>query len=299
MREYRGERDRHSGAVGYDLGQAADRSSVEHPPERAAVERLAGLRQATESAATRTQGLSTIVQRHEWRAERATLTEVHATLTRQLEQQAADAAMSKEAQQQHAIAADQLRAMAAVLSSCKEPRANPPVPGEEAIEPRIVDRSAVADDVLAWVAGLGNRERRALAERVHHVQGSAAREDGFAVALANYIAGKRMMSQFLGVVENPRRFNRGAYENARGAAANGVAERDAVSSAVSTTLGARGDGNDMDSASPISARRGAGRPLPYRAEMERSFGRSFSEVEAHTGMAARAGHQRTRLFGRL
>jgi hypothetical protein len=39
-------------------------------------------------------------------------------------------------------------------------------------------------------------------------------------------------------------------------------------------------------ASPLDARAGTGGPLPHQSEMERSFGRSFGHVEAHTGMAA-------------
>ena len=143
---------------------------------------------------------------------------------------------------QQEVKALDLAEMDAHSVGATEPRAFPPIPGEDAIEPRIVDRSASADYVLAWVAGLGSRDRRALVRRVRRVQGSAAPADGFAVELANYIAARRMTSQFFGVAENPRRFNRAAYEKARApASANGAAEPDEPRTDAPTTLTAGGD----------------------------------------------------------
>src|SRR5262245_60081862 len=106
---------RQSRARGIDMGGGFDRAPAPDPRERnpdvrgsaidrapllaqprghAATERLHQLRHDAEAAAARANGLPTLVQRDEWRAERTSLTETHATLSTLLEQHAADAAVS-------------------------------------------------------------------------------------------------------------------------------------------------------------------------------------------------------------
>jgi hypothetical protein len=212
MREFRGDRAASYAAERGDGGRDAAKA---RGPEEEASTRVYRLRQEVESAALRAQRLAAIVQRDPWRTERAALTKTHAALTEQLAQRTGDAQASSRAHAHHAAMTMELEEIATALASATEPRGVPAVAGEEAIEPQILSRSAGADDVLAWVSGLGVGERRGLAERVRSVQGSADRSDGFAVGLANYLASTRLLSQFHGVVEDPRRFRRAEYDKRR------------------------------------------------------------------------------------
>jgi hypothetical protein len=299
MREHRGDRDRESR---YDAGQGGGARDLarERTSEDTATARAYRLRQEAESAVARAKNLPAIVQRDEWRIERANLQQAHAELSRQLDEGSTDARVSERAKQYRAAAARELGEMAAALANAEEPRALPPVQSEEAIEPRIVDRSIPADEVLAWVSELGSRERGALVERIRHVQDSADRSDAFSVALANYLAAKRIASQFFGVAENPRRFDRAAYERARARAGAadapaGKGARDASPTATDTRAGAHpappavgldtGDQAAISPPLPFAPTSGqAPSELPYRAEMERSFGRPLDHVQAYTGV---------------
>lgn len=75
------------------------------------------------------------------------------------------------------------------IKHAKPPRAVPPVAGEEAIEPRIADKSIAPEDVIDWMAGLSKSEREAVWRRHNAAHGNRA--DTFAVALANYVAQHR------------------------------------------------------------------------------------------------------------
>lgn len=298
MREYRGDR-----GGSYDAGQGPGARDLakERTPEETATGRAYRLRQEAESAAARAKNLSAIVERDEWRTERARLQQAHAALSEQLEAGAADAHASERAQQHRAAAARELGEMGAALASAREPRARPPVQGEEAIEPRLVDRSIPPDDVLVWVAELGSGQRRALVERVRRVQGSADRSDAFSVALANYLAEKRIAAPFFGVAENPRRFDRAAYEKARSRAstasvAAGERARDASPDAADAPAReaqappaadlATGDQAASSPTSPFAPTSGqAPSQLPYRTELEQSFNRPLGHVQAYTGMS--------------
>jgi len=206
----------------YDIGRgdSGQEAAKTRTPEDWATDRVFRLRQDVESAVTRTEKLTAIVRRDEWRTEQASLKAMHATLDTEVKAHAKDAKASVRAQEHYDAATTKLGEIATTLENAKEPsRSVPPVPGEEAIEPSIIDRSAVPDDVLAWVAGLGDRERRALIGRVEGVGGgSVNRTDGFVVALSNYFGTKPIRSQFLEIARNPRRFNRNAYEKARASA---------------------------------------------------------------------------------
>ena len=287
MREYRGN---HSRGSHDDIGQGAGVRDLakERTPEYTATAEAYRLRQEVESAAARARGLAAIAQRDDWRAERDHLQQMHIELREQLEQHAGAARVSDRAQHHHATAARELDKLEAALASVREPRAIPPVHGEEAMEPRIVHRSIPADDVLAWMAELPSDQRHALVERVRRVQGSADRRDGFSVALANYLAVTRLTSQFFGVAENPRRFNRAAYDKAR-ACAN-AASAAAASAADDASLRADATpanehpafaaagletSDSVASAPPFPPGSASGQvssELPYRSEMEQSFG---------------------------
>ncbi|HEU4732345.1 MAG TPA: DUF4157 domain-containing protein, partial [Kofleriaceae bacterium] len=250
------------------------------------------------------------------------LTETRATLAARLADLATDARASRRAGQDHAAIERELADIATVLACAKEPRAMPAVSGEESIEPSILGRSAAADDVLAWVAGLGTGERRALAERVRRVQGTADRKDGFAVGLSNYLASARITSQFFGVVENPRRLDRAAYlktrADATASAGAQTAAQGAQGHAATPAIGdqalptprmqeakreessrtgaavqrmASGEATPLATAPDAIAQRGldgAGGPLPHLAQIQASFGRhDVSAVQAHQGPGAR------------
>jgi hypothetical protein len=298
MREYRGDRPRGSHD---DTGSGAGACALakERTPEEVATACAYRLRQEVESAAARAKGLAAIAQRDEWRIERDHVNQTHAELREQLKQHANDARVSERAQQHHAAAARELDELEAALARAREPRAMPPVHGEEGIEPRIVDRSIQPEDVLAWVAELPSGQRRALMERIRRVQGSADRSDGFSVALANYLAATRLTSQFFGVAENPRRFNRAAYDKARARANAASAAAASAASDASPRAAASGAGKDpafaaagletsdsVASALPLPLSSASGQvpsELPHRAEMERSFGRPLGHVQAYTG----------------
>lgn len=90
---------------------------------------------------------------------------------------------------------DRAAAVAAVakaretIKHAKPPRVVPPVAGEEAIEPRIADKSIAPEDVIDWMAGLSKSEREAVWRRHNAAHGNRA--DTFAVALANYVSQHR------------------------------------------------------------------------------------------------------------
>ena len=75
------------------------------------------------------------------------------------------------------------------IKHAKPPRIVPPVAGEEAIEPRIADKSIGPEEVIDWMAGLSKREREAVWQR--YTGAHTNRADTFAVALANYVAQHR------------------------------------------------------------------------------------------------------------
>lgn len=88
---------------------------------------------------------------------------------------------------------DRAAAVAAVakaretIKHAKRPRTVPPVAGEEAIEPRIADKSIAPEEVIDWMAGLSKSERAEVWRRY----GNRDRADTFAIALANYVSKHR------------------------------------------------------------------------------------------------------------
>lgn len=104
-------------------------------------------------------------------------------------------------------AGDRARAQAAeaiaearkLLAVAKAPQAVPTVTGEEEIAPRVVDKSAATDDVIAWMTRLSLSERKAVVQRYEAVSGGSHKNspDRFAVALANYLAEHRGLAKRL------------------------------------------------------------------------------------------------------
>ncbi|MBL8627492.1 MAG: hypothetical protein JNK64_39780 [Myxococcales bacterium] len=104
-------------------------------------------------------------------------------------------------------AGDRARAQAAeaiaearkLLAVAKAPHAVPTVTGEEEIAPRVVDKSAATDDVIAWMTRLSLSERKTVVQRYEAVSGGSHKNspDRFAVALANYLAEHRGLAKRL------------------------------------------------------------------------------------------------------
>lgn len=182
--------DRRSGergrAVSHDGGSHAREreQAAKETPEQASTKRVDLLWHGADSAKQRAEKLSGIVVRQEWRAERDVLTAKHRGLEQELEERAVDAEVSEPARERYTDAAAKVKALGAELASAEEPRAALPVRDEEELEPLIVSRQLPPEQLLAWIAGLGNVERRAVLDRLGAL-GSANREDGFAVELSN------------------------------------------------------------------------------------------------------------------
>jgi len=213
----RGDRGRGRGFDSGGSGGGGRDADKKRTPEEDAYDRVYRVWQEVDSASTKVEKLAAIVQRDEWRTERAKLQETHDTLVTTVQERELDAKASARAQEHYTNATNKLGDITKTLANAQEPsRPVPPVAGEETIEPLIIGRSAVPDDVLAWVAGLDARERSAISQRVKSVRESVQRIDTFAVGLANYLGGYRMLSQFEKVAANPREhFNPAAYAKAR------------------------------------------------------------------------------------
>jgi hypothetical protein len=173
-----GERDR---AVSHGSG-ARERDHVAQTPEQVAAKRVELLWHDAVSAKDRAAKLSGIVVRQEWREERVALQVKHQGLQRELAARAVDA---EHARERYKDAAGKIKALGEELEHAKEPRAKPPVRDEVEVETSILSRTMPPEQLLAWVASLSGRERKAVEDRVVSM-GSADREDGFAVALSNY-----------------------------------------------------------------------------------------------------------------
>ncbi len=216
MRDW-GDRGRGRGFDSGGSGGGGRDADKQRTPEEDAYDRVYHVWQEVDSASTKVEQLAAIVQRDEWRTERAKLQKTHDTLVTTVQERELDAKVSARAQEHYTNATNKLGDITTALANAQEPsRPVPPVAGEEAIEPSIIGRNAVPDDVLAWVAGLDARERSAISQRVKSVRDSVKRIDTFAVGLVNYLGGNRMLSQFDKVAADPRKhFNPAAYAKAR------------------------------------------------------------------------------------
>jgi hypothetical protein len=168
-----------------ERGRVVKREPAKETPEQAATTRVDLLWHDADSVKQRGAKLSGVVVRQEWRAEREALQAKHQGLEKELAARAVDAEASERARERYKDAAGKVQALGEELEHAKEPRPKPPVRDEVELEPSIIDRSLPPEQVLAWVAGLDKRERRAVEDRVV-AMGSADRDDGFAVALSNY-----------------------------------------------------------------------------------------------------------------
>jgi hypothetical protein len=183
-----GRRGRERG-FSYDVGNRAREREQEakETPEQAATKRVEHLWRDADSVAQRAAKRAGIAWRKEWRLERDALRTKHQSLKEELKARAVDAEVSEQARARYAEASAKVETIGKELEDAKEPRPVPPVRDEVELEPSIIDRSAAPERLLAWVAGLSARERQAVVDRLGGVGGgSVDREDGFAVALANY-----------------------------------------------------------------------------------------------------------------
>jgi hypothetical protein len=147
-------------------GSGGERDAGKRTPDEEAIDRVYCVWQEVESAATRVEKLSAIVRREEWRTEREKLQQTHDSLVENLKARELDAKASARARDHYTNASKKLGDITTALASAQEPlRRVPPVAGEVELEPSIIARSAVPDDVLAWVAGLGARERSAIEDK--------------------------------------------------------------------------------------------------------------------------------------
>ncbi len=96
-------------------------------------------------------------------------------------------------------AAESIAEARRLIAAAKAPQAVPPVTGEEELAPRVVDKSATADDVIAWMTRLSLNERKTVVQRYEAVSGGAHKgsPDRFAVALVNFLAEHRGLSKRL------------------------------------------------------------------------------------------------------
>jgi hypothetical protein len=187
-------------AVSYDGGDGAREreQAAKETPEQAAVKRVELLWHDADSAKQRGAKLSGIVVREEWREERAALKAKHDGLEKELVARAVDAEASERARERYQDAAEKVQALGEELERAKEPRAKPPVRDEVELEPSILSRKMPPEQLLAWVASLDKRERKAVEDRLAEMGGSAKREDGFAVALSNYLGDQGVRKAYEG-----------------------------------------------------------------------------------------------------
>jgi len=175
-------------AVSYDAGNGAREreQAAKETPERAAEKRVDLLWHDADSAKQRGAKLSEIVVRKEWRDEREALQAKHQGLEKELAARAVDSEASEHARERYKDAAGKVQALGEEMRHAKEPRVKPAVRDEVELEPLILSRTMPPEQLLAWVASLDKRERKAVEDRIVAMGGSADREDGFAVGLANY-----------------------------------------------------------------------------------------------------------------
>ncbi len=219
MREYRGG-DRGGRDYSHDRSHGASTDAEHAPsktPEEQAADRVSRFRSNAEQVASHATKLAQIGSYDDWHAEHADIEHRRDRLERESSGREKDASVSETARSEFETARKLLEQVAETLRVAKEPRPKPPVAGELEIEPQIKDRSADANDVLAWGASLSSGQRRALADRlsVAKAGGKSKDSDEFAIELANYLAGASALFTFEKVLADPRRFDRAAYERER------------------------------------------------------------------------------------
>lgn len=286
----RGDRGRGRGFDSGGGGGGGREADKQRTPEEDAYDRVYRVRQEVDSASRQVEQLAAIVQRDEWRTERAKLQKTHDTLVTTVQEREFDAKASARAQEHYTNATRKLGDITTALANAQEPsRPVPPVAGEEAIEPSITGRSAVPDDVLAWVAGLDARERSAISQRVKSVLGSVKRIDTFAVDLVNYLGGNRMLSQFDKVAENPRKhFNPAAYAKAR--ARREAADAQRADANATRTAAAPIHNPQAADQKPTAAQKGAAPPASQvgRATTAKPTASALPSKQAPSDLAAHA-----------
>ena len=187
-------RDREGGERSAGAGFVAARRELPAlSPDQEAEERAYGERLQAEQLAQQVAELAGGA-RSEWAERRAALEERVTGLQQRLRSPAGATTAAADRDRERAAAS--VAEARALLAHAVPPRAVPAVTGEEAMEAGVASKSADPDDVLLWVAGLSQAERRAVWSRYEKVtQGSreyGRAADGFAEALANYVAAWRI-----------------------------------------------------------------------------------------------------------
>jgi hypothetical protein len=148
----------------------------------------------------------------------------------------------------------------------------------------VVTHQATYSDLVALRAIVGERADHELALRFQQFSKVARKK------LVRILCDRELEARARARQEAQRQARRAAAGLSSRAAAAATAQAEAPTDpalAANEVTDARSSTEVSRTASTgdVSQRSGGG-PLPYRAELERSFGRSFAAVEAHTGMAA-------------
>lgn len=227
-------------------------------PDEQATDRVSTFRSQAEATAKDAAKLAQKTVLEEWRLERSAIDKGRQQLADVQAAREQDASVSEHARADFDAAKLALAAIDHELARAKEPRPKPPIAGELDIEPRIVDRSAHPDDVLAWVAGLGATQRNAIVDRLADARTRKSEDrDAFAVELANYLSDTRMLKPFQRVLADPSHFSLATYEVQR-----------AARNATSTTTAAATSGapqratNGAAAGSATAPAHGGEHPLP-------------------------------------
>ncbi len=234
----------------------------------------------------------------EWAAKKAALAQQVEDLAGRLQAVATDAAPSERAEADRGQAAAKLAEARALLDQAKPPRAVPAVAGEEALEPRLADKSIAPEEVVDWMGGLSKGDRETVWRRYGEAHGNRA--DTFAVALANYVARHRdrapPLSEELRDLARMKPREHAAWQRDRAAMAPAAAAEPPApdASPVQHRLAAHdvARSEDADASADVSraaARgvRGASERLPHHDAIQASFGRhEVGGIQAFVGGAA-------------
>lgn len=229
MREYRGgDRGGREYTQGYSsVTSRAGGDAQQRPrtPDEAAAERVSNFRSDVEAAANDAAKLAEFTILEDWRTKKGELEQKRQKLADAQVTREQDASVSEHARESFDAAKKALANITRELAVAKEPRPKRAVAGELDIEPQIVSRSAHPDDVLAWVAGLDEGQRSAVRSRLEDAYTVKPTDrDTFAIELTNYLAETKMRGEFLGVLANPKKFNRADYDAQRAARDGSVAD---------------------------------------------------------------------------
>ena len=229
----------------------------------------------------------------EWAERKATLEQQLEDVAARLHAGATGASPSERAEQDRVQAAAKVAEARALLRQAKPPRAIPAVAGEEALEPRLADKSIAPEEVVDWMGGLAKGDRETVWRRYGEAHGNRA--DTFAVALANYVARHRdrapPLAEELRDLARMKPREHAAWQRDRAAMAQGDGGEPLP---VQQRLADHHVGAAGEAAAPADVSRaaergmtGAAERLPHLESIQASFGRhEVGGVQAFVGGAA-------------